>query len=974
MRNSMFEHAEHIRNSLSTAVNLQQQFGNKALLKGIKNKVTGRPLLDGISPVAELKKAFTEKGLSLLKEQQEELSWEEQKSLIRTFPQNPMISVIMPLYNAPVKWLDLAVRSIQRQSYENWELCLVDDGSTDRRALDYIQKHLANDSRLKLYRSEKNEGISAASNRGLAEAAGDYAALVDQDDELPPDAFFWMVKSINEHPDGVLFYSDECKILDRIEPQPQEFYLKPDWSPELMINHMYTGHLSLYKINSVVEIGGFRSRYDYSQDYDLAIRVSESTEKIYHVERILYYWRMLPSSGAGGGKDFARISNISALHDYYLRRGIRSISRAGEYRNYERIVRQTNPLVSIVIPSDSVKMLEQCIKGLVGDETTYCNIEMIVVTNSKTGKEISALYPYLDNLKIVNYDKEFNFSDKCNEGVKNASGDIVVIYNDDVRPFSKDWIESMLDVLMLPGVGGVSPLTLYQDNTIQYSGMITGVPGLVGTSFNGNNFQLVEGPFNHFLIRDVSVLCGACMMMKKDVFLGIGGFDSENTPSGHSDVDISFRIREHGLRCVYTPNAGLFHIGKHGWEVPDRKNQADIYCLKKWLKYLAYDPYFTDSMKKTLYRDIDFDYKIYPPTGPGANLSGRERNILVITHELSLTGAPIALKALIAFLLENGDWPVVVSPIDGPMREVFQDMGVITIIDGSITAAPERFELFARNFDLVVANTLGCAKAVSALSGSLPPVLWWLHESNAAFDQFSNDLPHRLKRNVHVFPVANCVRNRMKERGYRIEKENLPYGLISQKSAGSNEEQEKNIFVLVGGIENRKGQDIFLRAIDALPGEYRDKAQFLFIGAVRDQLIFREIQKAEESGSGIRYIGTVSNREVLEICQTSACVVVPSRDDPLPVVAAEAMELGKPCICSDQTGTADYIQEGVNGLIFKSEDAEALSEKIMWVIDHPKEANMIGENGKALFDSVFSYPSFCERTRRIVERLLSEKQ
>ena len=373
----------------------------------------------GISMVNDYEK----KGKEIWEEQQAELSYEEQVEQIENFSRKPLISVIMPLYNAPVKWLELAIESIQNQSYANWELCLVDDGSKDLRCVHFASEAEKEDLRIRFHRCEKNGGIASASNVALEMASGEYIALIDQDDAIPSDAFFWFVREINLHPNADFLYSDECKTDASEQIHPSCFYFKPAWSQFLLLNHMYTGHLTMYRTELVREVGGFRSQFDFSQDYDLALRMGDATKNIYHIERLLYYWRIIPSSAASGGKPFARLTNIAATHDWCKRHGIEAThDSVDSLSNFGQVKHTNNPLVSIVIPTDSLKMLSNCIDSINGPITSYHNVEIIPVTNSLVAEQIVKDYPYVDNMRIIRYDEAFNFSRKCNEGAKIAEG------------------------------------------------------------------------------------------------------------------------------------------------------------------------------------------------------------------------------------------------------------------------------------------------------------------------------------------------------------------------------------------------------------------------------------------------------------------------------------------------------------------------------------------------------------------------
>ena len=298
-------------------------------------------------------------------EQQAEIDRAKAIASIGEFARMPLISVIMPVYKTPIQWLRRAVESLQEQYYENWELCVVDDCSpTDEQRM-LLETMAAADARIRLHTMEKNSGISGASNAALAMARGEFIALLDHDDELTKDAFYWVVSAINSQTDADFIYSDECKIDATSQRRIYDFIFKPDWSPEIMFNVMLTGHLTVYNTDIVKEIGGFRSEYDFSQDYDLALRMSEVSRRVVHVERVLYLWRAIPGSAASGDKDYARESNIGALNDALIRRSIPGVAIPLAHANCVRIAMPNEvPLVSIVIPSDSLENLRTALDAI----------------------------------------------------------------------------------------------------------------------------------------------------------------------------------------------------------------------------------------------------------------------------------------------------------------------------------------------------------------------------------------------------------------------------------------------------------------------------------------------------------------------------------------------------------------------------------------------------------------------------------
>ena len=622
------------------------------------------------------------------------------------------------------------MESLQEQYYGRWELCAADDCSPTDEQRAVLRELAAEDPRVRLTAMDCNGGISAASNAALAMARGEYVALLDHDDELTPDALFRMAEAISRHPDADFVYSDECKIDDTPARNLFHFIFKPDWSPELMFNAMLTGHLTVYRTATVRAIGGFRSAFDFSQDYDLALRMAEVSARILHVERLLYLWRSIPGSAASGDKGFARESNIAALNDALRRREIPGLALPLPHANCVRIaVPAETTRVSIVIPSDSAPNLRSALRAI-REGTGYPNYEVLAVCNRPLAYRLRDEFLDWDALRFVCYDKKYNFSDKCNEGARGATGDIVVFYNDDVFPLQRDWVERLVEYLWIPGVGGVSPKLLHLDGTIQYAGMISGTPGLCGTAYN-NVPDGAPDPFltMHKYVRNVSILSGACCAIRRDVFREVGGFDPVNTPDAHSDLDLSYKLTAAGYRCVYTPYAMLRHVGNHSWGGGRQKSKADIYMLRRWGAHVARDPYFTGSMKQVLYQDFRFDYRIFPGHAEPASPTGGP-DVLFVSHELSLTGAPRMLLYAARTVLQAGGFPVVVAPEDGPLRSELMRAGIVTIVDASLRPGHFLFDRFARNFDLAVVSTIALADTVRRFSAiEILRTVWWLHEA-----------------------------------------------------------------------------------------------------------------------------------------------------------------------------------------------------------------------------------------------------
>jgi GT2 family glycosyltransferase len=807
---------------------------------------------------------------------------------------------------------------------------------------------------------ERNGGISAASNVALEMARGEYVALLDHDDELTPDALFRVVEAINRQGEVDFVYSDECKVDDTSARKLFNFIFKPDWSPEIMFNGMLTGHLTVYRKALVDAAGGFRSQYDFSQDYDLALRIAEVARHIVHLERVLYLWRSIPGSAAAGGKDFARESNIAALNDALARRRIPGVALPLDHANCVRMTRPDQPpMVSIVIPSDSFENLQSVLRAI-QEQTDYPAYEVVVVCNGPLAERLKDAFFDWSPVRFIKYDKKYNFSDKCNEGARAADGEIVIFYNDDVFPMQRDWIERLIEYLRVPGVGGVSPKLLHEDDTIQYAGMISGTPGLCGTAYNN---VPKDGPdaflTMHKYVRNVSILSGACCALPKDVFWKVGAFDAVHTPDGHSDMDLSYKLTESGYRCVYTPHALLRHIGNHSWGAKQDKYKADIFILKRWGALVSKDPYFTDTMKQVLYRDFEFTYRIHADRlDPRETYQGPD--VLFVSHELSVTGAPRMLFYAARLVRQNGGFPVVVAPADGSLRAEMEQAGIVVIIDASIRHNHFLFERFARNFDLAVVNTIDLAGVVRQLSAiPILRTLWWFHEAQS-LSRLLRKLPDVHWERVRALCVSEYARSFLPK---GIDASVLYNGIPDEPVEPAAKDPAGPLtFVLSGTIEPRKGQDVLVDAVALLPLPIRQQCRFVLTGKLWDMRreFWNSIQMKMARLPEITYLGALDHQSQLKLIAAADVVLCCSRDEPASLVVMEAAMLSKPTILSNRVGLLEVLGSECC-FVFESESALSLARQLLAVYERRGQMQQMGTAARRKFEQQLTLEVFGRR-------------
>ncbi len=670
---------------------------------------------------------------------------EKQRRESRAWDRRPKISLLIPLFDTPAEFVHQLFASAVAQTYENWEACVVDGGSKDRETLESLRHWAKTDPRIRVQRLEKNLGISENTNHALRLATGEFVALVDHDDALAPFALYELASAIRRRPAADIFYSDEdrlCESGERARP-----FFKPEWSPELLYSFMYIGHLSAYRRELALAMGGFRQEFNLSQDYDFALRATEQAREIVHIPHVLYHWREHPASAASGGKPEARKTNIAALADAVKRRGWNAEVLEYPTANRVRMSLPKTMRVSVIIPTDSATLAEKCARELPA-ATHYANAEFIIVTSTELIEQLRRLAEPISSLvRFVAFDAPFNFSAKCNAGAQMAIGDRIVFLNDDVEASQSDWIENLIEPLQNPDVGAVAPKMLYPTGRIQHAGLVTGVRGLVGTAMHQWPGDSVD--YTNFAqsMRTVSALSAACLAMRRADFVALGGFDEVNTPIGHSDLDLCFKVREAGMRCVYTPFATMTHHGhvsigaeKQAGEI-QVADKSTIFLLQRWAEFSCHDPYYTNNMRDWLYRDSPEPIRMFARRNSADTNSGR--NVLLISQDLTLTGAPIMVSHLAKWCKAHGIFVVVMSPVDGPLRESLVDADIPLIIDPLLAIGYEAFTRFgchlpvrshrsftsfARDFDCVVASTIFAAPLIRDASKEAIPHIWWIQE------------------------------------------------------------------------------------------------------------------------------------------------------------------------------------------------------------------------------------------------------
>ena len=527
----------------------------------------------------------------------------------------PKISVIMPTCNSDLDLLTAAIESVIKQSYSNWQLCISDDGSESEEIKTAIKNFVKTDDRINAVFGLESSGIANNTNSALQLATGEYCVFLDHDDLLAEHALYEIAKAVMENPLLKLIYSDEDKIDStgaRAEP-----HFKPDWNPDLLLSQNYICHLVALKRSVIQQVGGLRTGFEGAQDHDLLLRVMEvvTPAEVQHIQKILYHWRMAAgsTSATASAKSYTTDSGVAAIADHLARVGSDAAVEAGKYPNTYRVkwsLPDTPPKVSIIIPTrDRLDILTQCI-GSVLQHTDYPDYEILVVDNESSEPATLDYFEQLkalDNVRLVQYAGEFNYSAINNFAVGKAEGSVITLMNNDIEVINDEWLREMVGHALRPEIGCVGAKLLYKNNMVQHAGVILGIGGVAG---HGHKYFDAEsaGYFSRLhLTQNMSAVTAACLTVEKRLYRQVNGLNDNDLKVAFNDVDFCLRVRTLGLRNIWTPYALLYHHESvsRGHENTQEKQmrfkQEALYMQKQWGEMLESDPAYNRNL--TLVRE-----------------------------------------------------------------------------------------------------------------------------------------------------------------------------------------------------------------------------------------------------------------------------------------------------------------------------------------------------------------------------------
>ncbi|MCF3652099.1 glycosyltransferase [Synoicihabitans lomoniglobus] len=933
----------------------------------------------------------------------------------------PKISILVPTYNTPVRFLDELIDAVKAQIYTNWELCFADDNSPQKHVAKKLAAAAASDSRIKFVVRPENGHISAATNSALALATGEYVSFLDHDDLLPADALLHVVESIATHPTVDFLYTDEDKIDASGRHYDPQF--KGDWNPDMAITHNYTHHLRTIRRSIVEKVGGLRIGYEGAQDIDLILRCVEHIDdtNIVHVPFVCYHWRAHDESTAqrGDQKGYLFDAARRAIIDAVERRGLRAEVMLPPVMEENALclhqlkwnseLLAENP-VSIIIPTrDQATILQTCVDSL--DRTVnWAHVKLIVVDDGSTATDATALLASIESrhdrpwrvLRPARDGNAFNYSRLVNAGTLAADTPLVLHLNNDVEAIEPGWLEDMVGWTTVNGVGVVGARLIHRDESLNHAGIWVGPNGgLAHCVFVG----LPKDDFGYLFLphaaRNTTAVTGACLLTRKDLYEQLNGFDETQFQVAYNDVDFCMRAAAAGYRTVYTPQATLIHVGSasRGISYTETEHLAFVQ------KYPGFrDPHFSESVE---YANPSFRINAYDHRFASRQLKLR---VGIISHNLNLEGAPLFIVEYARHLKNVAGWDVkVFAPMEGPLRENFAETGLdVEIIDITATTNAQTTAEFARgidqlakltcwqNCDLLVGNTMLSYWVVPLAQKLGLPSSLYIHESNTprrffaehrlATDEVIPLIEKAMSEATRVNFIARATRrifadlNRFDN--FRlidswIDIERIENYIDSTDRGALRRElgipENATVVVNVGSVCQRKGQHIFIRAIDHLHKKHGAELEahgpllYVMVGA-REGLYLETIE------NDIELMGLTNTRLIYETQDVYAWYRVAdmfcctSFEESFPRVLLEAASFKLPIVSTDVDGITEMLTRNDEAYLIKAGDYHVLAATLKQALDRhyagdSKMVSMAFSRISRFYDSRISLPHHVELAR-----------
>lgn len=918
----------------------------------------------------------------------------------------PRISVITPVHDTPPGYLRAMVASVRDQIYADWELCIADDASTGTATLAVLDELDNSDDRIRITRRSQNGGISAATNAAAALATGEILLFLDHDDLLTPDCLAHFALLYAAEPETDLAYSDDDKICEdgrRYAPQ-----FKPDWSPTLLLSFMYMSHALTVRRALFEALGGFRSPFDGSQDYDFALRATERARSVGHIPRVLYHWRASSGSTArsGDAKPHSFEAGRKAVQEALDRRGVRGHAVHPDWAMAARVgmfnVRfpDTGPQVTIIVPTwNKADLLRRCIASL--SVTTYQNYDLLVIDNGSDEPDALALLAEIDareDCRVVRIERRpegFSFAALMNQAAALATGEHLLFLNNDTEVISPEWLSQMVGHAQTEGVGCVGALLRFGDGSVQHAGIVHGFnDGLVGHAFR--HAPPHDWGYMGFIraSREYSAVTAACMLTPRALFQEMGGFDEVNFAVAYNDVDYGFRVAERGLRSIYCAEAELFHYeGKSRGYTDNPQEVSNLrHLYGDWR-----DPWFNPN--------LSLDIENFEPAARRLpRMDSRPVRVVAVTHNLSPEGAPNTLFDLMSGLAAAGVVDtVILSPRDGPLRAQYEALGLEVRLFAAPPTDPGGFEnavdrlaglVDSLDAEVVIVNTLQMFFAVTAADKAGVASIWCQHESEpwqtyfdylapevrayayAAFGQtyrmtFVADATRRAWAPVQTRHAAQTIRHGVPS--WRLADETGRWTRETARAA-LGVSPDETVLCLAGTVCRRKGQLDLAQALGdpalSAAGPIRTFIAGTYAEPDYAATVVSAIQAlGPDRAARTRLTGPVPDMSVYYAA--ADIVVCTSRLESAPRVLVEAMAFRRPIVTTPVFGVPELVDEGVNALFYTPGDTAGLAVRLAELIGDPARRQAMADVGPVVLTSRPGYAEMLDQYARLIREAAS---
>ncbi|MNH78022.1 Hyaluronan synthase [compost metagenome] len=909
-------------------------------------------------------------------------------------PELPKISILTPVFNTPEPHLRALVASISDQVYENWELCLSDDGSTRPETLAVLEEFESSMTRVRVIRSPENGGIAEATNAAAMIAVGDVFVFVDHDDLLTPDCLAEVALKFASEPGVDFVYSDDDKIDDdgrRYAPQ-----FKPDFSPVLLLSFMYMSHIVGVRRALFEAVGGIRKGFEGSQDYDFALRATERANSVGHIPKILYHWRAAEGSTArsGDAKPASFGAGLKAISEALARRNIDATpvhpdwAKAARIGMFSLAFPDHGPSVTIIVPTyNNAHLLRDCIESL--RATAYADYDVLIIDN---GSDDPATLAYLEDVReqprhsIVRIERRpagFSFSALMNEAVRHVTSEFVLFLNNDTKILSPSWLSQMVGYGQIDAVGSVGARLYFSDGTLQHGGIVHGYhEGLVGHAFRAAAPH--DWGYLSFVkaAREYSAVTAACMLTRRTLFESLGGFDETDFAVAYNDVDYGYRLAKQGMLNIYCPEAELFHY--EGKTRSKKDNPKEVINFRS--RYGAFnDAYYNPNLSLENERfEVDTRRAPCRSTAP--------IRACVVSHNLNFEGAPNTLFDLVVGLTRQGAIdPIVLAPGPGPLKQAYEEAGIeVRLFNAPPTGcspADHRAltnalsELFKElGASVVVANTLPMFFAINAAHDAGIGAVWCQHESEPWETYFNAETPEvrtmayaAFGQAYRVTYVAEATRRawapvQMRQNA-QVIRHGIPPERVAEELARWTRASARDrlglsdhdcVAILMGTVCSRKGQLDLVQALAAID-PVRPNLRVYIVGATtHDEAYAKQLEAAlnalpAATRDRITVTGAVGDMTLYyAAADISVCT---SRIESAPRVIVESMLFSLPIVTTPVFGIPELVDEDVNALFYRPGDTQALASLISRLVDNTEARQSLAADSR---DVLFSKPGYKE--------------